>query len=159
MCQPCSSNPPSSAFFFPFPLTPERDASGQQTLLHWCLPQLRSAEQGLSQRISVYVPFWSLWHSTSCVVAPHRHGRTILIWQGGQDPVWHGKEQVCEQPSSCFKQRDLQVGIRSSHVIRTRLLPGGKYSASDGDMRCFPQGQRVVIEGDRGQGVGLRGGT
>jgi len=66
---------------------------------------------------------------------------------------------VCEQLSSSFKQSDLQVGIGSAHVTRARLLPGGKNSASDKDMGCPPQGQRVTMEGDRGQGVDLKEGT
>ena len=48
---------------------------------------------------------------------------------------------MCGQLSSCLKQSDLQVGIGSLHVSRVRLLPRGKYSTSDGEMACFPQGQ------------------
>ena len=53
---------------------------------------------------------------------------------------------------------ELQVGMGSEHNVREIVAFGGNSDADEGSRTCFPQGQWVTREGERGQGEGIEDG-
>lgn len=53
---------------------------------------------------------------------------------------------------------ELQVGMGSEHNVREIVAFGGNADADEGSRTCFPQGQWVTREGERGQGGGIEDG-
>jgi hypothetical protein len=75
--------------------------------------------------------------------------------QGGQEPGWHVATQGWAQLVWSFSQDDVHVGMGDVQWLRAGKTVGSVLSLAEEDaMRRFPQGQYVILKGERGQGAG-----
>jgi hypothetical protein len=80
---------------------------------------------------------------------PQRHGRTMVIAQGGHGPGWHLLEHGCAHPGSDLEHVDVHVGIGSVHLVRFNRASGRKDCWEVGrSSSCFPHGQWVINNGE-----------
>jgi hypothetical protein len=56
-------------------------------------------------------------------------------------------------------QVDVQVGMGSVHAVRAKRVPERKNSADAGSSACFPHGQCVSRDGERGHGAAVGDGV
>lgn len=73
---------------------------------------------------------------------------------GGQGPVWQVATQGWPQFAWSLSQGDVHVGIGDVQWLRAGKAVKSVSLAEEATRR-FPQGQCVILEGERGQDAGL----
>lgn len=72
--------------------------------------------------------------------------------------MWHRAVHACEHAGCGLKHLDVHVGMGSVHAVRVGNAYCERSVEESGAIAFWPQGQRVILDGERGQTAGLEEG-